>query len=86
MTEKDGKSLVVGLGMGLAECQAQECGCHPTDHGALAKFYAEETLIKGVLGTLLFSSLMTAQNPPNQISEGVNQEKKEFWKNWKSKI
>lgn len=34
--------------MGLAECQAQECGCHPTDRGALAKFYAKENSIKGV--------------------------------------
>ena len=34
--------------MGLAGCQAQERGCHPTDHGALAEFYAEENLIKGI--------------------------------------
>lgn len=67
--------------MGLAECQAQECGCHPTDHGAVAKFYAKENSIKGVQGTLLLSSLMTAQNPSHQISEGVNQEKKGFCKN-----
>lgn len=40
--------LMVGSGMGLAECQAQECGCHPTDRGALAKFYAKENSIKGV--------------------------------------
>lgn len=41
-----GVGTSVGLGMGLEGCQAQECGCHPTDHEAQAEFYAEENSIK----------------------------------------
>ena len=40
VTERDGKSLMVGFRMGQAEVQVKECGCHSADHGELPKFQA----------------------------------------------